>query len=636
MAGGWRQWAEEESRRIRQAGQWRAVRDLDGPGPETAVQEIGAGAAGGGGGGERDTGTAGAGRPVVSFASNDYLGLTRHPAVVAAARDALDRWGTGAGSARLVAGARPVHRRLEAELAAWKQTEAAVLFPTGFAANLGVLQVLGGFGVTIVSDELNHASIVDGCRLARGDVVVTPHADVDAVERAVTAAPGRALVVTESVFSMDGDVAPIDELVDLCARHRALLVVDEAHAVLGPEVAPPAEPSGLVRVGTLSKALASLGGFAAGPAALCDLLVNRARSFVFTTASTPADSAAALAALEVVCSAEGEALRRRLRGHVERLLPGHASPVIPVPVGDEAEAVDASSRLLQQGLLVPAIRPPTVPPGTARLRISLSAAHTIEQVERLAAALEGAGLRPQAGHTGRPALRPETGAGASTAADELARPELLVVVLGTATGVGKTWAAAALARSLTEQGISVAARKPVQSSEAGAGATDAEVLAAATGEAPADVCPRHRWYGVAMAPPLAARALGLGPFSLADLLGELRWPPGAMVGLVEGVGGPRSPLAADADSVALATALSPDHVVLVADSGLGAINAVLLAVNALPQAPVVLLNRFDPAHPVHAGNRAWLAGEAALDVVTTVDEVHQRLVLRAENALTGR
>ena len=597
MGGRWAEWAEEETRRIRDGGRWREVRDLDGPAPATVVHDEG---------GDRS---------VVSFASNDYLGLTLHPAVVAAAREAVDRWGAGAGSARLVAGARTVHRRLEAELADWRKTDTAVLFATGYAANLGTLQALGGPGVTIVSDELNHASIVDGCRLARSALVVTAHADVAAVERAVAAAPGRVLVVTESVFSMDGDVAPIDALVELCAHHDALLVVDEAHAVLGPAV-PPATGA-VLRVGTLSKALASLGGFVAGPADLCALVVNRARSFVFTTASTPADAAAALAALAVARSSDGDVLRARLRANVNRLAPDHPTAILAVPVGHEDAALAASAALLEQGLLVPAIRPPTVPPGTSRLRVSLTAAHSVEQVDRLAAALRRAGLHPATGQ------RPSRHRGGTPAGDggQASRPDRVILVLGTATGVGKTWVAAALARALRTGGTAVAARKPVQSFDRLGGATDAELLAGATGEAAVDVCPRHRWYEAPMAPPLAARALGRDPFTLADLLGELRWPPGAAVGLVEGAGGPRSPLAADADNVALVAALRPDAVVLVADAGLGAINAVRLAAGALPHPPVVLLNRYAADDPVHAGNRAWLETAAGLGVLTTIDEL---------------
>jgi 8-amino-7-oxononanoate synthase len=367
--GIWGEWAAGETARIRSAGQWREPRDLDAAGPEGKLAPDG--------------------RPVVSFASNDYLGLTQHPAVVAAAHAALDRWGAGSGSARLIVGSRPVHSELEHELAVWKRAERAVLFPTGFAANLGVLATLGGPDTLICSDALNHASIIDGCRMARAEVAVYHHADVDHVDellRAEAAASGRrAIVVTDTVFSMDGDVAPVADLADTCARHRALLVLDEAHAVLGPD--PDLEGVDALRIGTLSKTLGALGGFVAGPARLAEIVVNRARSYIFTTASTPADAAAALAALRVLRSPEGAVLRDRLRAHVERIRPGHPSPIVPVGLGSEERALAAAEALLDLGLLVPAIRPPTVPPGTSRLRVALSAAHTDEQVDALGRAL---------------------------------------------------------------------------------------------------------------------------------------------------------------------------------------------------------------------------------------------------------
>ncbi len=362
----WSAWAGEEGARLRGERRWRTVPDLDAAGPTVEVRE-----------GNKS-------RSVVSFASNDYLGLSRHPAVVAAAHDAIERWGTGAGSARLVAGSRPVHAELEAELAEWKGTERALLFPTGFSANLGVLSALGGPGVHILSDELNHASIVDGCRLARAQVSVYPHADVDAVKEGL-AHGEQAIVVTDAVFSMDGDLAPLPELVEVCARRGALLVVDEAHAVLGPKLS--LAGCEALRVGTLSKTLGSLGGFVAGPAPLVDLVLNRARSFIYSTASSPADVAAALAAVRVTRSPEGHDLRARLRRHVQRLAPGHPSPILPVVVGDEERALKASRALLEQGLFVPAIRPPSVPAHTSRLRVTLAATHTTAEVERLAAAL---------------------------------------------------------------------------------------------------------------------------------------------------------------------------------------------------------------------------------------------------------
>ncbi|MCU0268347.1 MAG: 8-amino-7-oxononanoate synthase [Acidimicrobiales bacterium] len=383
----WLAWAAEECEQVRVAGRWRAPRPFDAAGPAGRL-------------GEPD----GAGPPrapaavreVVSFASNDYLGLTRHPAVIAAAHEALDRWGAGSGAARLVVGSRPVHHELEAALAGWKKAEQAVLFPTGFAANLGLLTVVAGAGVLVLSDELNHASIIDGCRAARAMVEVVPHVDLGVLATRLRAAPGPTVVVTDSVFSMDGDVVDLPALVELCAAHGALLVLDEAHAVLGPELDRSALSPGaaVAQVGTLSKTLGSLGGFVAGPRALCELVVNRARPYIFTTATTPADAAAALAAVRIVDGVEGDELRRRLRANVEVLAPGHPSPIIPVVVGEEQAALAAAAALLERGLLVPAIRPPTVAPGTSRLRVALSAAHTPGQVAALRDALDDLGLRP--------------------------------------------------------------------------------------------------------------------------------------------------------------------------------------------------------------------------------------------------
>ncbi len=357
---------------IRDNGRWRTVRTLDDGHPATRV-----------------TSTQ---QPVVSFASNDYLGLTQHPVVVAAGHDALDRFGAGSGSARLIVGGRPVHDQLEQELAEWKQREAALLFPTGFQANLGAIGALvaapGRGRVLVCSDELNHASIIDACRAARAEVAVYPHNDLGALRALLAASPDRmALVVTDSVFSMDGDVAPVDDLAALCAGHDALLVLDEAHSVLGPT-----SPEGAVIVGTLSKTLGSSGGFVAADQDVVDLCRNTSRAFIFTTASTPADTATALAALGVLRSDDGDALRARLRANVDRVRPGHPSPIIPVVLGSEKRAVAATADLLAHGLLVPAIRPPTVAPGTCRLRIAISAVHDERDLDRLTAALQQFGV----------------------------------------------------------------------------------------------------------------------------------------------------------------------------------------------------------------------------------------------------
>jgi 8-amino-7-oxononanoate synthase len=351
-------------------GRWRSPREFDALGPTGLLE----------------------GGSVVSFASNDYLGLSGHPAVVAAAQAALTRWGAGAGASRLVTGSRPVHSELERELADWKGTEAAVTFPTGFAANLGVLCTLGGPGVRILSDELNHASIIDGCRLSRAALAVYRHRDMVHLEELLVdgASSVPTIVVSDSVFSMDGDVAPLDEVVALCTRYKALLILDEAHAVLGPPVPPATETGGMVvRVGTLSKTLGSLGGFVAASRDVVDLIVNRARSYIFSTAPTPADAAAALAAIRILRSPEGAALTGRLAALIDRVAeagfarPGHPSPIIPVVLGSEQAALSASAALLDDGLWVPAIRPPTVPVGTSRLRVTLSAAHSDDDVSRL-------------------------------------------------------------------------------------------------------------------------------------------------------------------------------------------------------------------------------------------------------------
>jgi len=365
----WPTWLIAETDSIKSSDRWRSPRSFDASGP-TGILD---------------------GRTVVSFASNDYLGLTSHPAVKAAAQNAIDRWGTGSGASRLVVGSRPIHHELELHLARWRGTESAVLFPTGFAANLGLLATLGGRGVVIHSDELNHASIIDGCRMARSngaEVLTYPHLDLETLAANMEShSDARQVVVTDSVFSMDGDIAPIAQLAALCARSSALLILDEAHAVLEPTPPPNLGGTTIVQVGTLSKTLGALGGFVAGPASIVDLLVNRARTYIFTTAPSPADSAAALAAIEILQSDEGAALRDRLRSSVERIRPNHPSPIIPIVLGDEAAALRASQQFLERGLLVPAIRPPTVPVGSSRLRIALSAAHTDEQIDSLVDAL---------------------------------------------------------------------------------------------------------------------------------------------------------------------------------------------------------------------------------------------------------
>lgn len=360
----WNQWAHDELAGVRRDGRWREMVVYDSAGVTGQLQ----------------------GREIVTFASNDYLGLANHPQVRAAAHAAIDRWGAGATASRLIVGTRPVHLELEAALAQWQRAERALVFPSGFSANLAVLTTLGTRGTTIFSDALNHASIIDGCRLAAAEVRIFRHADVDRLADLLAATSGPKIVVTEAVFSMDGDVAPLRALAELCASHQALLIVDEAHAVLGPEM-PAMEGLDLLRVGTLSKTLGALGGWVAGSRAIIELLVNRGRSFIFTTGLSPADAAAGLAALRIYCSAEGQALRARLRHLIDDFTPGHPSPIVPVILGADEVAVSTARRLLEDGLWIPAIRPPTVAVGTARLRIALSAAHTDAMLRHLKAAL---------------------------------------------------------------------------------------------------------------------------------------------------------------------------------------------------------------------------------------------------------
>jgi glycine C-acetyltransferase/8-amino-7-oxononanoate synthase len=337
------------------------------------------------------------GRSVIQLCSNDYLGLASHPAVTRAAAEAALEYGAGAGSARLIVGTSAPHAALERDIARLKGTEAALVLSSGYHANTGVLPILAGDADAIFSDELNHASLIDGCRLSRADVRVYRHADPEHLDRLLHDSAGfrRRLIVTETVFGMDGDLAPLADLVHLARRHDAWLVVDEAHAtgVFGGDGGGLVSQLGLtdlvdVQIGTLSKALGSLGGYVAGSAALIDWVVNAARTFIYTTALPPAAVAAARAAIAVL-AAEPER-RQRVWSHAARLrerladlgfqLRPTRSPILPILVGDAESAVRLADTLLERGVLAPAIRPPTVPEGTARLRVAPMATHTAEDL----------------------------------------------------------------------------------------------------------------------------------------------------------------------------------------------------------------------------------------------------------------
>lgn len=338
-------------------------------------------------------------RHLHNFASNDYLGLASHPTVVAAALDATRHFGTGAGASRLVTGTQSPHRELEEKIAAFKKTPAALVFGTGYAASIGVLQALATKGDVVFLDKLSHACLVDGARLSGATLRVFRHNDVDHLRDQLAWArkkhpAARLIIVTESVFSMDGDIAPLREIVELKDRYGAALLLDEAHGigVLGNGGRGLADQLGLghrieIQMGTLGKALGSSGGYIAGSRTLVDFLINRARSFIFTTAAPAAHAAAASAALDLCAGPEGDQRRARLRQLAGLFSPAPVAAIHPVILGGEKETLHASEQLAALGFHVPAIRPPTVPPGTSRLRVSLSAAHDRPVVSTLAAAL---------------------------------------------------------------------------------------------------------------------------------------------------------------------------------------------------------------------------------------------------------
>jgi len=335
------------------------------------------------------------GREVVNFSSNDYLGLAGSAELKAAFVEGIGRYGAGSGASRLVCGGLEPHRRLEEALAVFKGTEAALAFSSGFAVALGTIPSLMGTGDVIILDKLCHASLVDAAKMSGATIRVFPHNHLGKLEKllASSSQARRMLVVTESVFSMDGDVAALSEIVALKDRFGAWLMLDEAHAVgvLGPQGRGLAAALGLeqhveLQMGTLSKALGLSGGYLAASRSVIEVLINKARSFIYSTAPPPGLAHAACAALQLIQSEEGDRRRARLRENLA--LFGNAGPlqsaIIPVIIGNEERAMQLSARLLDEGFLVPAIRYPTVARGTARLRVTLSASHEAGQVEALA------------------------------------------------------------------------------------------------------------------------------------------------------------------------------------------------------------------------------------------------------------
>jgi 8-amino-7-oxononanoate synthase len=337
------------------------------------------------------------GKTVLLMASNDYLGFCSHPAIKKAAQDAISVWGTGAGASRLISGNNSLFRELEKQLASLKKTEDALVFSTGYMANIGLLSAVGQAGDVIYSDELNHASIIDGCRMSRAHVEIFPHKDTDTLAALLKQGHQfrRRIIVTDGVFSMDGDLAPLPRLVELARDHAAMIIVDDAHAtgVLGKQGGGTVEHFGLhgevdIIMGTMGKALGCFGAFVAGSQELRELLINRARPFIFTSALPPAVVASALEAMSLL-DKEPE-WRKALWENVDFFKNGlwgggfsthdSATPIIPIIVGEAHRAVSISESLLQEGLFVQAIRPPTVPEGSSRLRITVTAVHTKEDL----------------------------------------------------------------------------------------------------------------------------------------------------------------------------------------------------------------------------------------------------------------
>jgi 8-amino-7-oxononanoate synthase len=338
------------------------------------------------------------GKSMLLLCSNDYLGLAGHPALRRAACEAVERYGFGSGASRFVSGTSTIHEELEQELARFKNAESALVFNSGYAANTGIIPAVAGTGDVILSDSLNHASIIDGCRLSKAEVLVYRHKDLDHVEKLLKSRfqAGRRLIVTDGIFSMDGDIAPLPGLVALAEKYDAVIMVDDAHAtgVLGKTGKGTADHFGLsgrvhIQIGTLGKALGSFGAYVAGSRDLIDLLVNRARSLLYSTALPPAVCAASLAALDIV--EKQPDLMTKLWRNRERLVKGLQSlgvstgdsetPIIPLIIGDSERAMRVADKLIEGGIYVAAIRPPTVQEGSARIRTTVMASHSDENID---------------------------------------------------------------------------------------------------------------------------------------------------------------------------------------------------------------------------------------------------------------
>lgn len=385
---------KEELAEIREKGLYRVLRTVEtAQGPRVTID----------------------GREMILLCSNDYLGLANHPKLKEAACDAIEKYGFGTGASRLISGSMTPHCEFEEKFARFKGTEAALLFNSGYASNTGVIPAVTGFGDTIFSDRLNHASIVDGCRLSRADFRRYRHLDMKALERYLIyhsenhEETGRKLIVTDGVFSMDGDIAPLDKIVSLAKEHDCMLMVDDAHGtgVLGASGKGTAEHLGIavedidIYMGTLGKAFGSYGAYVAGSRELIDYLINKARSFIYSTALPPSMAAAAIAAIEIMedeperrerLLANAAIMRDGLKGLGFEIMDSHTQ-IIPILTVDSEIACEMMELLMDEGVYALAIRPPSVPEGTSRLRVTVTSEHSQEDLSKALAAFKKCGRK---------------------------------------------------------------------------------------------------------------------------------------------------------------------------------------------------------------------------------------------------
>jgi len=387
---------QKELNRLKEKGLYRALKKVSSPVDTTVIIN---------------------GREVILFSSNNYLGLANHPALKKAALSALQNYGSGAGASRLISGNLEIHEKLEQRIAAFKKCSAAIIFSTGYMANIGAITSLAGKNDLILSDQLNHASIIDACRLSEAETKIYPHKDLAALEEILRQAirrHGKAgynniFFITDGIFSMDGDITPLPDLLKIAEQYNALVILDDAHAtgVIGnngggtPEYFDIADNKRLIQIGTFSKALGSLGGYVVGHELIVEFLINRARSFIYSTALPPSVVAASIAAIDIL--ENDKTLLHSLQNNIDRFKKGIAeigydsmeieTPIIPIIIGDADLTMKFADALFEKGVYAPGIRPPTVPDNQSRIRVSLMSSHTEDQINTALSVFEEEGKR---------------------------------------------------------------------------------------------------------------------------------------------------------------------------------------------------------------------------------------------------